>query len=81
MRRLRFRLRTLMIIVAFVALIVTVINQRVLLNRAAAREQRYMAELAQNRAMAVAAAVRAQAAFEQMSERLQQTDAGMMKKD
>ena len=37
MRRLRFRLRTLMIIVAFVALIVTVINQRVLLNRAAAR--------------------------------------------
>jgi ABC-type protease/lipase transport system fused ATPase/permease subunit len=88
MRRLRFRLLTLMIIIAFVALTLTVITQSVLLHRAAAREQQYRAELAQHlamtqqqRALAAAQLVRTQAMFEKLSERLQQRNAGMMKKD
>jgi hypothetical protein len=54
MQRPRFRLRTLMIGIAFLALILTVIVQAVLLRRAAAREQQLRAEAEQQRASAEA---------------------------
>jgi hypothetical protein len=44
MRLLRFRLRTLMISIAFLALILTVIMQAILLRRAAVREAQLRAE-------------------------------------
>ena len=88
MRRIRFRLRTLMIIIAFLALSLTVIIQSVLLHRAAVREQQYRAELAQQRAMAdgqrdiaVAEAVLTRALFERMSQPRQQKNGGVMKEE
>ncbi|MFO0889637.1 MAG: hypothetical protein U0790_10920 [Isosphaeraceae bacterium] len=44
MRLPRFRLRTLMISIAFLALILTVIMQAILLRQAAVREQQLRAE-------------------------------------
>jgi hypothetical protein len=54
MRGPRIRLRTLMIGIAFLALILTVIMQAVLLQRAAVREELYRAEAEMNRARAEA---------------------------
>ena len=63
MRRIRYRLRTLMILVAFVALVVTVVMQAVLLRRAAMREELSRAVAAQNLAMAELARARAEQAI------------------
>jgi len=52
MRSPRFRLRALMICIAFLALILTVIVQAILLQRAAAREQLLRAEAQRHRAEA-----------------------------
>ncbi|MFI5456448.1 MAG: hypothetical protein ACHRXM_13445 [Isosphaerales bacterium] len=52
MRLPRFRLRTLMITIAFVALILTVFMQTILLRRAAVRVEYFRAEAAQQRAEA-----------------------------
>ena len=46
MARIRFRLRTLMIVVAFVALILVTIMQGVYLKRAEVRMEMYQAEAA-----------------------------------
>ena len=56
MRLPRFRLRTLMISIAFLALLMTVFMQYVQLQRAAAREERSRAEAERNRALAEASA-------------------------
>jgi Tfp pilus assembly protein PilE len=56
MRPLRFRLKTLMIIVAFAALILTVIIQSVLLRRAAILAQAYQVEARRSRDIAAEAA-------------------------
>jgi NhaP-type Na+/H+ or K+/H+ antiporter len=52
MRQPRFRLRTIMIGIAFLALIMTVIVQTVLLQRAAVREEMFRAEMMRERAVA-----------------------------
>src|SRR5262249_304821 len=54
-RSLRFRLKSLLIVIAFLALLLTVILQTVRLERAASREARLRAELLRERAKAVAA--------------------------
>jgi hypothetical protein len=61
MGRIRFRLRTLMIVVAFVALVLTVVMQAVLLRRAAVKEELSRALAAQNLAMAELARADAEA--------------------
>jgi hypothetical protein len=53
MGRIRFRVRTLMTVVAFSALVLTLAIQGVLLQRAKVREQAARAEAAYNRARAV----------------------------
>ncbi len=63
MGRIRYRLRTLMIVVAFVALLLTVVMQAVLLRRAALREELSRAVAAQNLAMAERARIRAEQAI------------------
>jgi hypothetical protein len=68
MRRPHSRLRTLIIVIAFLALILTVLRQAVLLQRAAVREELYRAQAAQNQARAEAAlaqAVQSQARADQ----------------
>jgi len=62
MRQARFRLRTIMIWIAFLALVMTVIVQTVFLQRAAVREQMYRAEMMRERAMAELLEQRARAA-------------------
>jgi hypothetical protein len=61
MRLPRFRIRSLMIGVAFMALVLSLILQTVLLQRAAVREQRPRAEAELRRAQAEAETQRAQA--------------------
>jgi hypothetical protein len=68
MRKLRFRLKTVMIIVAFAALILTVVMQSVLLRRAAIREQLYRNQAERERDIAVAEAMRARALAQQALE-------------
>jgi hypothetical protein len=63
MRLLRFRLRTLMISIAFLALILTVIMQAILLQRAAVREAHLRAEAAFQMSRAVLQRVQAEAAL------------------
>ena len=65
MRLPRFRLRTVMISIAFLALILTVIMQGVLLQRTAVREEMLRAEADLRRAQAEAALKRAEAIFQQ----------------
>jgi F0F1-type ATP synthase membrane subunit b/b' len=74
-----YRLRTLMITIAFVALILTVFMQFVQLRRAAVREEYLRAEAAQQRAeaeqqreLAEANLQRARAAVDQMLEQVKQ---------
>lgn len=64
MRLPRFRLRTLMISIAYLALLMTVFMQYVHFQRAAAQEERYRAEAERNRALAAASAQRARAQAE-----------------
>ena len=52
MAQVRFRLRTLMITIAFIALLLAVFTQTVLLRRAQVREELYRALAAESRAMA-----------------------------
>jgi hypothetical protein len=59
MRLPRFRLRTLMISIAFLALVLTVIMQAFLLSSAVVREQRLRAEADLQRALAEEAMQRA----------------------
>jgi hypothetical protein len=63
MRLLRFRLRTLMISITFLALILTVILQTILLQRAAVREEQLRAEAAFQMSGAVLQRVQAEAAL------------------
>ena len=63
MRLLRFRLRTLMISITFLALILTVIMQTILLQRAAVREEQLRAEGAFQMAVALRKSVQAEAAL------------------
>ena len=72
MRVPRIRLRTLMIGIAFLALILTVIMQSVLLQRAAVREQKSLAMERQHRAMAEAALRKALVAEQQARATLDQ---------
>jgi NhaP-type Na+/H+ or K+/H+ antiporter len=65
MRVPRFRLRTVMITIAFLALILTVIMQGVFLQRAAVREQMLRAEAELARAQADLRRARAEAALQQ----------------
>jgi hypothetical protein len=64
MRKLRFSLKTLMIVVAFAALLLTVIMQSVLLRRAAIVEEFHRAEAERQRNIAAMEASRARAARE-----------------
>ena len=62
MRLPRFRLRTLMISIAFLALILTVIMQAILLRRGAAREQQLRAEIESQKLQAALQGMQAEAA-------------------
>jgi hypothetical protein len=53
MRQPRFRLRTIMIAIAFLALILTIFMQSVFLRRAAVREQMFRAQVEQERVHAI----------------------------
>jgi NhaP-type Na+/H+ or K+/H+ antiporter len=79
MRLPRFRLRTLMITIAFLALILTVFIQTILIQRAAVRLEYFRAEAAQQRAeaeqqreLAEANLQRARATVDQMLEQVKQ---------
>jgi hypothetical protein len=66
MQRLRFRLRTLMILVVFVALGLTVVIQWMLLRRAAIRTELHQARAEEQRVAAVRARVKAEQALAQV---------------
>jgi hypothetical protein len=68
MLKLRFRLKTLMIIVAFAALILTVVIQSVLLRKAMLIAELSRAEAEQARDVALMREARARAALEQARE-------------
>jgi hypothetical protein len=68
MRLPRFRLRTMMICIAFLALVLTVIMQAILLQRAAVREQQLRAEAEWQRATAEVSYQRARAAVDRILE-------------
>ena len=77
MRIPQFRIRTLMIGIAFLALVMTVIFQAVLLQRSRLREEllraaaeRHRAVAEQSRVLAEAQARKAQIAFDQLSAEL-----------
>jgi hypothetical protein len=72
MRKLRFRLRTVMITIAFVALILTIVMQSVYLQRALIREAIYRAMAEQQRAEAEMRYLQAQAALERANQLLQE---------
>ena len=75
MGRIRFRVRTLMIVVAFSALLLTVVIQGVLLQRAVMRERQARVVAEANRALterAVNRAVQAARAAEEENAQLQQ---------
>jgi F0F1-type ATP synthase membrane subunit b/b' len=60
MARLRYRLRTIMIVVAFVALVLVVLLQQFYLNRAQVRLEMYRAEAERARAIAEMQRLRAE---------------------
>ncbi len=75
MRLPRFRLRTVMISIAFLALILTVIVQGVLLQRAAIREQLRQAEVEKFQAEAEMQEAQAEAALQQAQARFREFQA------
>jgi len=68
----QFRLRTLMIVVAFAALILTVAMQGVLLRRAAVREEMIRAEAEHALALSMMKSMQASVAAEQAVERAEE---------
>jgi hypothetical protein len=74
-RALRFRLRSLLVMIAFLGLLLTVILQAVWLNRSALRAARLQAELLRQRALAEASRDRALAAVDQFHARIAEQSA------
>jgi hypothetical protein len=85
MGRFRFRIRSLMVIVAFVALVIMVITQGVFLSRATVRVQIYQAIAEQERANAQIerdrAAVQAIRARELADQAREREERGLREKD
>jgi hypothetical protein len=74
-------MRTLLIIIAFVALTLTVIEQTFLLRRAAVREELYRAELEQERAVAARNSIQAKALLDRATQLLEQQNSEPMKNE
>jgi hypothetical protein len=74
-RVLRFRLRSLLVVIAFLGLLLTVIMQAVRLERAATREARLREELLRERARAEANLEKARAALDQFLTRVAEESA------
>jgi hypothetical protein len=72
MRQLRFRLRTVMITIAFVALILTVVIQSIMLRRSAMSEQLHRIIAEYERARAEAQLVQARAALERANQQIEE---------
>jgi NhaP-type Na+/H+ or K+/H+ antiporter len=72
MRLPRFRLRSVMISIAFLALILTVFVQAILLQRAVVLEQQMRADAERQRAMAEAQAQRVQIELERSRQQVQE---------
>jgi F0F1-type ATP synthase membrane subunit b/b' len=78
MLRIRYRLRTLMIVVAFVALVLVVLLQGVYLKRAALRMEMHQAEAAGARAVAEMQRLRAEQRLAAAQATLEQVRADAM---